>query len=292
MSWLPSFRPAARRTGTAFFDDDTIDALRHPRAHRAFAGLPALVFVPAGKVAAGKLAQALAYGARTLLVRGDFDTCLRLVRETAETVGVALLNSINPGRLEGQKDYSTLFQAFALLADKENLRLIVLGEGSQLERLGGEIEALGLSSMIDLAGFTSNPFAYMRQADGVVMSSRWEGFGNVLAEALAQGTPVVSTDCPSGPAEILDQGKYGPLVPVGDVQALALACRRLMSDATLYRRCSENCLAAWQQLQMKAEWGDMIRRFLEGPTKHEAWRQAHCLTAVEQSRRQRRERFV
>jgi threonine synthase len=72
-------------------------------AYAAQAGLPALVFVPAGKVAAGKLAQALAYGATTLLVRGDFDTCLRLVREASEALGVALLNSINPWRLEGQK---------------------------------------------------------------------------------------------------------------------------------------------------------------------------------------------
>jgi len=72
-------------------------------AYAAQAGLPALVFVPAGKVAAGKLAQALAYGARTLLVRGDFDACLRLVREASDALGIALLNSINPWRLEGQK---------------------------------------------------------------------------------------------------------------------------------------------------------------------------------------------
>jgi len=132
------------------------------------------------------------------------------------------------GRLERQKDYPTLFKAFAELAKSENVRLIVLGEGSLKKKLQDMLDDMKLAFHIDLAGFTSNPFSYMRQADGVVMSSRWEGFGNVLAEALAQGTPIVSTDCPSGPAEILDHGKYGPLVPVGDVKALAEGMRQVL----------------------------------------------------------------
>jgi threonine synthase len=94
---------AVRAGATAVACASTGNTSASMAAYAAQAGLPALVFVPSGKVAAGKLAQALAYGARTLLVRGDFDTCLRLVRETAETLGVALLNSINPWRLEGQK---------------------------------------------------------------------------------------------------------------------------------------------------------------------------------------------
>jgi len=94
---------AVRAGATAVACASTGNTSASMAAYAAQAGRPALVFVPAGKVAAGKLAQALAYGARTLLVRGDFDTCLRLVRETAETLGVALLNSINPWRLEGQK---------------------------------------------------------------------------------------------------------------------------------------------------------------------------------------------
>jgi threonine synthase len=94
---------AVRAGATAVACASTGNTSASLAAYAAQAGRPALVFVPAGKVAAGKLAQALAYGARTLLVRGDFDTCLRLVRETAETLGVALLNSINPWRLEGQK---------------------------------------------------------------------------------------------------------------------------------------------------------------------------------------------
>jgi threonine synthase len=94
---------AVRAGATAVACASTGNTSASMAAYAAQAGLPALVFVPAGKVAAGKLAQALAYGARTLLVKGDFDACLRLVREASEALGIALLNSINPWRLEGQK---------------------------------------------------------------------------------------------------------------------------------------------------------------------------------------------
>jgi threonine synthase len=94
---------AVRAGATAVACASTGNTSASMAAYAAQAGLPALVFVPAGKVAAGKLAQALAYGARTLLVRADFDACLRLVREASEALGMTLLNSINPWRLEGQK---------------------------------------------------------------------------------------------------------------------------------------------------------------------------------------------
>jgi glycosyltransferase involved in cell wall biosynthesis len=84
-----------------------------------------------------------------------------------------------------------------------------------------QVKAHNLQGAIDLPGFVSNPFAFMRRAAALVLSSRYEGFGNVLVEALAVGTNVVSTDCKSGPAEILDHGRYGRLVPVGDPVALA-----------------------------------------------------------------------
>jgi glycosyltransferase involved in cell wall biosynthesis len=83
------------------------------------------------------------------------------------------------------------------------------------------IRDLHLEADVELLGFASNPYAYMRRAAGVVLSSRYEGFGNVLVEAMACGTPVVSTDCLSGPSEILMRGRYGPLVPVGDESGLA-----------------------------------------------------------------------
>ncbi|HHX87771.1 MAG TPA: glycosyltransferase, partial [Firmicutes bacterium] len=102
-------------------------------------------------------------------------------------------------------------------------RLIILGEGPQREALEQLIHSLGLGDQVQLPGFVNNPYRYMAQAAVFVLSSRREGFGNVLVEALAAGAPVVSTDCPGGPAEILEQGRYGRLVPVGDLDRMAEA---------------------------------------------------------------------
>lgn len=125
------------------------------------------------------------------------------------------------GRLTVQKDFPTLLRAFAKLRQVQPAKLIILGEGEERSQLESLIEQLGLSSVVDLPGFVPNPCAFMSQAQVFVLSSAWEGFGNVLVESLAAGTPVVSTDCPSGPSEILADGCYGKLVPVGDVSQLA-----------------------------------------------------------------------
>lgn len=134
------------------------------------------------------------------------------------------------GRLGRAKDFPTLVRALAAVRKTRPARLLILGEATnarrsakrkaELDELAGE---LGIESHIRLQGFVDNPFPYMRQAAVFALSSLYEGFGNVLVEAMACGTPVVSTDCPSGPAEILEQGRYGPLVPVGDHQAMAAA---------------------------------------------------------------------
>jgi len=100
---------------------------------------------------------------------------------------------------------------------------MILGEGEERPSLEALVRKLELEKHVALPGFVANPYKYMKRAAVFVLSSRWEGFGNVLVEAMATGTPVVSTDCPSGPAEILENGKWGRLVPVGDVSALALA---------------------------------------------------------------------
>ncbi len=127
------------------------------------------------------------------------------------------------GRLEQQKDFPTLLRAFAALQARRPSRLVVLGEGRERAALEALAAELGIAERVALPGHVDNPFAWMRRADLFVLSSAWEGFGNVLAEALAVGTPVVSTDCPSGPREILADGRYGPLTPVGDVAALCEA---------------------------------------------------------------------
>jgi glycosyltransferase involved in cell wall biosynthesis len=127
------------------------------------------------------------------------------------------------GRLHPQKDYPTLLQAFASLRKARTLRLAILGEGHERPQLEKLIEDLGIGADVRLLGFQKNPFAFMARAAVFVLSSAWEGLGNVLIEALACGCPVVSTDCPHGPSEILEKGRYGALVPVGDPEELARA---------------------------------------------------------------------
>ena len=127
------------------------------------------------------------------------------------------------GRLTRQKDFSTLIRAFAELKQSLFIRLMILGEGEERLNLENLVQELGLSEYVLFPGFVANPYAYMAKAGIVVLSSAWEGFGNVLVEAMAAGTPVLATDCESGPAEILDYGKYGRLVPVGNPKEMAFS---------------------------------------------------------------------
>lgn len=149
------------------------------------------------------------------------------------------------GELCSRKDFVTLIEAFAILRKKLPARLLILGEGRKRQDLEALIARLDLQEVVDLAGFQGNPYAFMARADLFALSSRCEGAPVVLMEALACGTPAVSTDCPSGPREILQAGRLGPLVPVGDVSALAAAMeqtlrqppdrQRLQSGAEPYR---------------------------------------------------------
>lgn len=133
------------------------------------------------------------------------------------------------GRLAAQKDFSTLLRAFARLRTQRAARLLILGEGrlrAPLEALAAE---LGVADAVALPGYAQNPFAALARADLYVMSSRYEGLPGALIQALACGCRIVSTDCPSGPAEILDHGRYGLLTPVGDVEALAGAMQTALA---------------------------------------------------------------
>ena len=128
---------------------------------------------------------------------------------------------LGAGRLSTQKDFPTLVKAFARIRALRPARLIILGEGKKRKQLQALAHQLGVSDDLALPGFVENPFAWMSRAAVFALSSAWEGLPGVLIEALACGCPTVSTDCPGGAAEILVNGLYGPLVPVGDDKALA-----------------------------------------------------------------------
>ena len=130
------------------------------------------------------------------------------------------------GRLVEQKDPATLLAAFALRRRHGPARLAFLGAGPLAAALQSQAAALDVAADVAFLGYQANPLPFIRQAAALVLSSRYEGLGNVLIEALGCGTPVISTDCPFGPAEILRHGRHGCLVPVGDAAALAQAMRR------------------------------------------------------------------
>jgi glycosyltransferase involved in cell wall biosynthesis len=143
------------------------------------------------------------------------------------------------GRLARVKDYPTLIRAFAQLRAERACRLLILGRGRQRDRLLQLATRLGVGEDVDLPGFFDNPYASLRRASLLAVSSLREGGPIVLIEALAQGIPVVSTDCPIGPREILQDGRYGRLVPPGDPAALAAAMRETLDnppDAALLRQ--------------------------------------------------------
>jgi len=134
------------------------------------------------------------------------------------------------GRFKKAKDYPTLVKAFALLSAQRPCRLLILGEGELREQIEALVRELNLQENVSLPGWADNPFAFMFRASLFVLSSRNEGLPGVLIQALACGCPCVSTDCPSGPAEILQDGAIGPLVPVGDDAALADAMARVLDN--------------------------------------------------------------
>ncbi len=164
---------------------------------------------------------------------------IRLLREKTpdhlwyEPGGAPVILGI--GRFVVEKDFPLLLDTFARIRQQRNIRLILLG-GDAISReqrhlkqeLLEQAKRLGIDRDIDMPGFVDNPFSFLNKAAMFVLSSRHEGFGNVLVEALLCGCPVVSTNCPGGPAEILENGKYGELVPVGDVSLLAEAILRTL----------------------------------------------------------------
>jgi len=137
---------------------------------------------------------------------------------------------IGAGRFSAIKDFPSLIEAFAMVRAQCPCRLVILGEGELRGELETLIKKLGLESEISLPGFVDNPWAYMSRAAVFVLSSKGEGLPTVLIEAMACGCPVVSTDCPSGPGEILENGKWGRLVEVGNIEGMATAILDAISE--------------------------------------------------------------
>jgi glycosyltransferase involved in cell wall biosynthesis len=146
---------------------------------------------------------------------------------------------ITAGRLSNEKNHELLVDAFARVRATLPCELWILGEGSERAALEARVRSLGLEGSVRLLGFRPDPAAFMRRATLFVLSSRHEGFGNVIVEAQACGTPVVSTDCPYGPGEIITHERDGLLVPVDDRDALAAAMTRVLGDDQLRRRLAE-----------------------------------------------------
>jgi len=145
------------------------------------------------------------------------------------------------GRLVEQKDYPTLIDAFEVVSEKFDVKLIILGKGKLEKELKELVKRKGLEDSVIFLGFQANPYKFLNMADVFVLSSKWEGFGHVIAEAMAVGVPVVSTNCKSGPSEILKNGKYGELVDVGNHKAMADKILKVlnMSKEDLKKRVTE-----------------------------------------------------
>jgi glycosyltransferase involved in cell wall biosynthesis len=163
-----------------------------------------------------------------------------------QTPGEPVLLAV--GRLVAKKDYPTLLKAFAIVRRTFPVRLVILGEGPERRRLEALARKLEVEPYLSMPGFCANPFAYFARASAYVLSSISEGMPSSLIEALACGCPVVSTDCPSGPSEILENGRHGRLVPVGNPQALSEALiwtlQQPRSEDRLRARASELSLEA------------------------------------------------
>ncbi len=200
---------------------------RFNQMKRYYPSLDALIGVSAGVLDDIKLITGVLPSHNTALPNALFDDGIHEVA-LEDVKHPWLINKQIPvimgaGRLTKQKDFATLISAFALASKQRNLRLILVGDGEEKDELISMIGKLQLNDRVDLVGFQKNLPAWLSRADCFVSSSAWEGLGNVIAEALALGVPIVSTDCISGPRYILEDGKLGQLVPIKDPTALSEA---------------------------------------------------------------------
>ena len=172
---------------------------------------------------------------------------------------------VNVGRQVPKKDQATLLRALARVRESRDVRLLILGgrAGASAE-LDALIPDLGLEDAVDRPGSVDNVFPYLARADAFVLSSISEGMPNALLEAMASGCPVISTDCPSGPRELLDEGRSAPLVPVGDVSALAGAILESLATPPDTAGLRERA-ASFSVGRSAREYADLLETFANGP---------------------------
>lgn len=166
----------------------------------------------------------------------DLETIRTAVAKTPTMPLPSAPRIVAAGRLTWQKGFDLLLHAFAQVRSHTAATLVILGTGELEKELKTVASDLGIANAVMWAGFQDNPWAYFANADLFVLSSRWEGFGNVIVEAMACGVPVVAIDCNYGPGEIITDGEDGLLLPVEDVAALTQAMARVLGDPVLAGR--------------------------------------------------------
>lgn len=172
---------------------------------------------------------------------------------------------ISVGRFVPQKDHELLLRSFREVCERvPDARLALLGDGDERERIDRLIDELDLRDSVDVVGFQANPYAWMARADVLALSSRFEGLPTVLIEALACGARVVSTDCPSGPREILEHGRWGRLVPVADREALADALVASLQEGRWNCPMVE-ALGPYTAAEVVTAYMSQVRRLVPGP---------------------------
>lgn len=175
------------------------------------------------------------------------------------------------GRLTNQKGFDLLLQAFQKVASKyPNWQLLIMGKGELREQLEQMRDDLSLSGRVVFTGALSNPFTVMKKAKIFVMASRNEGFPMAHGEALACGLPVIATDCPSGPSEMVRHNVDGLLVPNKDIEAVATAMESIMSDESKRLQLAAKAPEVIERFGLKAiiaQWETVIKKLMEEKTK-------------------------
>lgn len=231
-----------------------------------------MVVTPSQGVACELVERFGAQPRRVCAIHNGFDlTAIRAQAQQGRESNKIAARVLTCCRLSDQKDFRTLLRAFAQIRIDPAPQLVIVGEGEMRAQIEAWARELGVEARVLLTGFEENPFGWMREADVFVLSSFYEGFGNVLVEAMALGVPVVASDCPWGPAEIVEPGRSGELFPVGDDAALAAHLTQLLADPERRERLAAGALeraARFSIQNMNEAYAALFERVLCSEAQH------------------------